>query len=428
MARYSLIEIFTGEKARAGGQAMATAVVARVRNLGIAARCLVFKAVEGCYENGETATPRIELLSFNLPVKIEIVLPAVEAERLLPELRDLVTDGIVSVRELSVVSHRAKKRLISSHLLVRDIMTPAPVSVTETTRAGTVMKLLLSARFNGVPVVDGAGRPAGIITQGDLIARGGMPLRLGLLTRMGSEEIEALARAMDERTASEVMSAPVAVIAEDRPVTEAVDLMLARSLKRLPVVDAEGRLAGVLSRLDVFRTIAHEVPKWKGMQELSVNLSGACRVRDVMVRDTSAVGPDAGVEEVIRMIEGSGVQRLAVVDADGRLLGMVFDHDLLGLFASAKIGLWDLIASRLTFTELGRRHRDKIERADARAAKDLMRTDLTLIQEDEMIEEAIRLMAEKGFKRLPVVDHAGKFKGMVSRDALLRAGAAAGGR
>lgn len=428
MTQFSLIEIFTSENARTGGQPTAAAVVDLVRDRKIAARCLVFKAVAGCYENGETATPRIELLSFNMPVKIEIVLPAVEADRLLPELRELVADGIVCARELSVVSHRGEKRLIPTHLLVRDIMSPAPVSVNQSARAGGVMKLLLSARFNGVPVVDEGERPVGIITQGDLISRGGMPLRLGLLSRMGSEEIEALARAMDERTAVEVMSSPPAVILENRPVTEAVTLMLERSLKRLPVVDADGKLAGVLSRLDIFRTISHDAPKWKEMEGLSVTLNGAVRVRDVMLRDTDAVGPDAGIEEVIRMIEGNGVQRLAVVDREGRLQGMVFDHDLLGLFASAKVGLWDLIVSRLTFTELGRRHRDKIERAGARTAGDLMRTDLVTIREDEMIEDAIRLMTGKGFKRLPVVDETGKYKGMASRDALLRAGAAAGVR
>ncbi len=51
-----------------------------------------------------------------------------------------------------------------------------------------------------------------------------------------------------------------------------------------------------------------------------------------------------------------------------------------------------------------------------------MNTNIVTVQEDAPINEAIRLMLEKAFKRLPVVDAQGKFKGMVSREALLRAG------
>jgi CBS domain-containing protein len=51
-----------------------------------------------------------------------------------------------------------------------------------------------------------------------------------------------------------------------------------------------------------------------------------------------------------------------------------------------------------------------------------MKSDLATIPEEASIDEAIRLMTAKQIKRLPVVDAEGQFKGMVSRDSLLRAG------
>jgi CBS domain-containing protein len=52
----------------------------------------------------------------------------------------------------------------------------------------------------------------------------------------------------------------------------------------------------------------------------------------------------------------------------------------------------------------------------------VMTTRLITVQEEMLIEEAIGLMAEKALKRLPVVDEEGRFKGMISRDSLLRTG------
>ncbi|MFA4901305.1 MAG: CBS domain-containing protein [Desulfobaccales bacterium] len=51
-----------------------------------------------------------------------------------------------------------------------------------------------------------------------------------------------------------------------------------------------------------------------------------------------------------------------------------------------------------------------------------MNPNIVTVAEDAPINEAIRLMLDKAIKRLPVVDSQGKFKGLVSRDALLRAG------
>lgn len=422
MMNYQVIEVFAAEDVHWKGVPLAEAIQACVRDRKVAARVLVFRAISGCYEDGEVASPRIEVLSFRMPLRIEIVLPASEAEEMLPVVQEMVSCGIVGVRNLSVAAHRAERQLIPRHLRVRSVMTHQPRSVTAGTSVADVVRMLLSADFNGVPVVDEEERPIGIITQGDLISRGGMPVRLGLLEQLDRQDLDAVLQRLSFRTAGEVMSHPVRTVVEDCLLTEAVDLMLSGHLKRLPVVDARGQLCGMLSRLDVFRTISASAPDLKALQSHRVQLGDLRQVRDVVRRDTHTVEAGAPLEEVMRVIDSSDLQRVAVVDGKGGFLGLISDDSLLRLFSGRPSGLFEKLVRRLSFSELGRRHGTATETAGAKTAGELMKTGLITIGEDAPIEEAIRIMTENGIKRLPVVDAEGRFLGLVSRDSLLRAG------
>jgi PII-like signaling protein len=151
MLQYKVIEIFTSEEARWQGRPLIEAIVQCVRDMKIAARCLVTRAIEGCYENGEVATGRLEILSYNMPVRIVIVMPSFEFDRILPKIEAMVTDGIVAVQNLEVVSHKTRRSLIPRHVRVRDIMTPSPKRATTSTPLSEVVRLLLSSVFTGVP-------------------------------------------------------------------------------------------------------------------------------------------------------------------------------------------------------------------------------------------------------------------------------------
>ena len=160
MQQYKKIEIFTSEEARWQGRPLYAAIVQFVHDLKIAARCLVTRGIEGSYESGEIATGRLEVLSYNMPMRITIIVPAVESERILSKAEEMVTDGIVAVQDLSVISHKTRGLLIPRHTRVRDIMTPTPKKVNLDTSLDEVARLLLSSTFTGLPVVDGR-EPAG---------------------------------------------------------------------------------------------------------------------------------------------------------------------------------------------------------------------------------------------------------------------------
>jgi CBS domain-containing protein len=117
---------------------------------------------------------------------------------------------------------------------VRDIMTTNVVSCRKDTDLATAARLMLDKRFGTLPVVDEQGRVAGIITDRDI----------------------ALATATRQRNAShiavhEAMSAHVKTCVANDDIGAALKIMEGRRVRRLPVLDVDGRLAGILSIDDI---------------------------------------------------------------------------------------------------------------------------------------------------------------------------------
>ncbi|MFZ5799415.1 MAG: DUF190 domain-containing protein [Thermodesulfobacteriota bacterium] len=428
MLQYRMIEIFTNEEARWQGSPLADAVVQYIHDRKAGMRCLVTRGMQGCYENGEIATERLVILSYNMPVRITIVAPIAEVDRVLPEIEKMVTDGIVTVQELAVVAHKTRSSIFPRHIRVLDIMTASPSKVTITTPLNDVVRLLLSSVFTGVPVVDKEDRPVGVITQNDLIYKAGLPMRLGLLAVSSDDTLAAVLASLAEKKTRDVMTTPALCIREDRLAVDAVELMLENEMKRLPVVDVDGRLTGILSRLDIFRAIMKEAPDWKSFREQQIEVDNIRLVSDIMRRDSLTARPETTVEDVIQMIDANDIQRVAVVDGEGRFLGLIFDRDLLVAFSATHYeGIWGYFVSKISFSERGRKYREFRELLRARTAAEVMQKDIVTIGETATLDEAIRLMTDKGFKRLPVLDSQGRFRGMISRDSLLRTGFGKGG-
>ncbi len=421
---YTVVRIYTSEEARYDGKTLSQAIINFVHGLKISARCLVSKAVAGCYENGEIATFGVEVLSYNMPLEITVIMPSREKDAVLPILERMTEDGIMTVEEKEVRWHKSRKQLIPRQVKVRDIMTSGPVSVPVSAPAGDIIKILSESEFHGIPVTDADGRPAGIVTQGDLLRRAGMPLRLGLLTDLAAHHLKVLEETLSGLTAKDLMSSPLVTANEEENLSAAVETMLKNGLKRLPVVDKAGKLTGMVSRLDVFKTILDKAPDWQSLKHSEVILSNVKTVREAMRQDTPVLPQDAPVWDAVKLIETTDIKRVAVVGGDGKLLGLISDSVLLNAFSEHKAGLWDYFVSKLSFTAAGRRNREFLRALRAKTAGEIMRTDIFSLHEDDPIDEAIKLMVAKRLKRVPVLDKDGVFKGMLTRDSILRAGAA----
>ena len=101
---------------------------------------------------------------------------------------------------------------------------------------------------------------------------------------------------------------------------------------------------------------------------------------------------------------------------------MISDRNLLRAFSDHKEGIWEYFAEKLPFGQKEQKNKGISRYLRSKTASDVMKTDLITVLENATIDEAIRLMTEKMIKRLPVLDAQGNFKGMISRESLLREG------
>jgi CBS-domain-containing membrane protein len=136
--------------------------------------------------------------------------------------------------------------------IVKDVMSTHPISVPKTSSFKKLAARFREFRVSEFPVIDDDGRVAGVVSAADLLAKqaldGGDDGLRGLIT--GIVHRKALEKA-GGLTAGDLMTSPALTITPDDTVEQAARLMYTRRLRRLPVVDAAGRVVGIISRTDV---------------------------------------------------------------------------------------------------------------------------------------------------------------------------------
>jgi len=145
---------------------------------------------------------------------------------------------------------------------VRNIMTEEVITVSTGDSVETCAKLLQENNISGLPVLDEAGRVAGIVTEGDLIRRAsrvkapGYLEILGGLIYLGSPKkfVDELQRAMSLE-AGQLMSTNVIAVNPEETLEKAATLMIEKGISRLPVLDKQGKLVGIISRRDIMRSL-----------------------------------------------------------------------------------------------------------------------------------------------------------------------------
>src|SRR5262245_30287471 len=131
--------------------------------------------------------------------------------------------------------------------------------------------------------------------------------------------------------ALDVMTQPVIAVASDASVLEAARLMLQHKISGLPVLDTQGRLAGMVTEGDFLRRAETRTqrrrPRWLeflvGPGRLAseyVHASGR-RVDDVMTSEVHTVAEDAALDDIVRLMERYRIKRVPVLRGD-KLVGI----------------------------------------------------------------------------------------------------------
>lgn len=148
-----------------------------------------------------------------------------------------------------------------THRTARDIMTRDVVTVSPGTPVAEVARLFMEHHFNGVPVLDEEGRLMGVVTQEDLIDQQKklhLPTVISLLDSLIFLEnplrLDREVKKMVGMTAGDICSRDVVSVTGDAGIEEVATIMAERRVHTIPVLE-EGRLAGIIGRMDVIRTL-----------------------------------------------------------------------------------------------------------------------------------------------------------------------------
>lgn len=141
--------------------------------------------------------------------------------------------------------------MTSTPYTVADVMTTKVIAVTPTAGFKEIAAAMERWKVTALPVIEGEGRVVGVVSEADLMPKEEFhEHRPGLIEQM--RRLGDTAKAGSTR-AEDLMTTPAVTIRPDATLPRAARLMADRRIKRLPVVDADGTLKGIVSRADLLK-------------------------------------------------------------------------------------------------------------------------------------------------------------------------------
>lgn len=415
------LTIYLGEADQYHHKALYMALVELLRREGIAG-VTVTRGVAGFGASSRIHTSAILRLSMDMPVVLTVIDRADRIERVLPALIETAPGALMTLQDIEVVRPGIGFHEGLPDVKVEQVMRREVVTVTPEDPVTHVVELLLDKDFTAIPVIDAERRVIGMISDTDLLTRGGMAVGISLKRAADPEFVRELHHALEDpkRRVGEVMTHEAITVAPDASLAEAARVMVTRRLKRLPVVDAEGHLVGILARLDILNTIAAvHIPEWH--TEARATGEGAT-VADVMTRDVPTVHASAGVAELFELLVSSTHKRVVVLDERRRVVGIIADSDLVSRVApESRPGIIQMLVARVPLGKTSEETRKHLARLHGQTAADMMTREVVTVRPEMPVASALALSAEKRTKRMPVVDTEGTLVGIVGRAEMMRA-------
>src|SRR5579875_2514238 len=208
------MSIFVGEADRWQHRPVYLAILERLKAAGCAG-ATVTRGIAGFGAHSHIKTADILVLSVDLPVVITVVDTPERIEVVLEAIAPMLAGGTVTVEDTEV------------------------------------------RFYSALPVVDAERRVVGVVSDADLLESGVTRLSLSVHKAVGRSHVEEVLGRLKREGAvvRQAMTAPAVTVTTDTPLKRAARVMHERGLKRLPVVDDEGKLVGILGRLDILESV-----------------------------------------------------------------------------------------------------------------------------------------------------------------------------
>jgi len=159
-------------------------------------------------------------------------------------------------KEIFNYAYRHAIDRIAQALQAKDVMTAKVISVTPTTSLKETALAMAAHGVSGIPVIDDRKTVVGIISEKDFLfhmvekkTRSIMDIIAQCLSNKG-----CMAIPMRTGQAKDIMIAPVCTVFESTPIFEIASILAEKDINRVPVLDKDGHLVGIVARADIFRT------------------------------------------------------------------------------------------------------------------------------------------------------------------------------
>jgi len=145
------------------------------------------------------------------------------------------------------------------------------------------------------------------------------------------------------------------------------------------------------------------------------------QVQEIMSSPAITVGPATKISEIARLMREHRISGLPVVDAQGQLLGLITELDLIERSAPVREPRYLAVLSGLIPVSLAefRDYKEQVRRVLATNAEELMQSDVVTVNPTAVMEEVLQTMLNPAHTSLPVIE-AGKVIGIVTRTDLVR--------
>ena len=130
---------------------------------------------------------------------------------------------------------------------------------------------------------------------------------------------------------SRSMTRKVITVDQETQILDAQELLAEKNIRHLPVVDADGRLIGIITDRDIRSALPYQFFKQTCSGEEKQQFCDL-KVKDIMTTDPLSISPTFTIQDALLLIQDSKVGALPVVDEEGRLKGIISVRDLLRAF------------------------------------------------------------------------------------------------
>jgi CBS-domain-containing membrane protein len=173
----------------------------------------------------------------------------------LVEMKTYVDVTEEDLKKIFEIALRHAQERIATRVPVRDVMTSTVVTIKRDADLHEAARLLSENKISGMPVVDDNNRVIGVVSEADILILAGMKKEHTFKDILRNILGEPVPARKGGNKVKDVMGFPPITSKADDDIGEVAKILDDRRIKRLPVVDDEGKLIGIISRADIVKAI-----------------------------------------------------------------------------------------------------------------------------------------------------------------------------